>query len=367
MPHLNPSTLSRLKRMLGQLLTRPRDGATIQDLLRAWPGLILILTPLTLALLWVCAGGLDGQTKTRLALALILSVPTGLALAVWLNWNPEARFQRAYLDLVRRAEAGDAAAQCQLGQHYMEGVRGSGRDEIGARFWLQRASGQGHAQAADLLGAMERGGMLDIGAERLHVKADADPDEPHPAESRSDRLLAWLPTTPLLLLLIFCVLGLGLFVGGVALVLLLLAWSASQFGALAVGTLLATAIAVIAGVLWWLRSPNMNFSRQTRRLFHRAESGDPEAQHELAMAYLAGHLDLPKDSSQALWWMRRCAEQGDARAAYLLAQWLDQGLGQHRNRKDAQAWLLRARDGGYGPASALLKRWETRDRINDED
>ena len=363
MPRVNPSTLSRLKRMLGQPLTRPRDGATITDLLRAWPGLVLILTPMTLALLWACAGGLDCQTKTRLMLAFILSMPTALALAIWLNWNPEARFQREYLDLVRRAEAGDAAAQCQLAQHYLDGVRGSGRDEISARFWLQRASSQGHTQATDLLATLERDGIPDIGAEH-NPESVAESDELPPAESRADRMLAWLLTTPLLLLLIFCVLGLGLFVGGIALVLVLLAWSASQFGAIAMGMLLASAMAVVAGLFWWLRSPNMDFSRKTRRLFHRAEDGDPEAQRELAMAYLAGHRDLPKDSSQALWWLRRCAEQGDARAAYLLAQWLDQGLGQHRNRKDAQAWLLRAQDAGYGPASALWKRWEARDRIN---
>jgi TPR repeat protein len=56
-----------------------------------------------------------------------------------------------------RAEAGDVAAQVELGSRYIDG-RGVGRNEVEASKWLLRAADQGHAQAQFNIGVMyERG------------------------------------------------------------------------------------------------------------------------------------------------------------------------------------------------------------------
>lgn len=56
-----------------------------------------------------------------------------------------------------KAEAGDAFAQAQLGQHYLVGPEGV-KDLKLATYWLERAAEQNEAQAIYILGAMrERG------------------------------------------------------------------------------------------------------------------------------------------------------------------------------------------------------------------
>jgi len=121
-------------------------------------------------------------------------------------------------------------------------------------------------------------------------------------------------------------------------------------------------VVILVGGAWLLhRNRDIRYAGSSLRLVRRAESGNARAQLKLVEAYLSGSHGLAKDPAQALWWLRRCAEGGDLQAAYRLAQWIEQGLGHHRNRPLALQWLRRSAEGGYGPAKHLLEHWQRRD------
>lgn len=70
--------------------------------------------------------------------------------------------------LREKAKSGDAAAQCQMGLFYMNGLY-VGRDEDAAIEWLKKAAAQKHAQAQYNLG-IYYARYSDAEAQRLAVK-----------------------------------------------------------------------------------------------------------------------------------------------------------------------------------------------------
>jgi hypothetical protein len=223
--------------------------------------------------------------------------------------------------------------------------------------WLQYAIETGSEEARKLRDLWECGNdeppAPQVTLEPVQVQ------EPRAWNRWVDRLPRWMISAPLGLLLLISTLGALAFFLGTATALLLFSWTISELGTTFFAVQLVMILLTFGIAIWWLRSPQMRFKRKVRRLFTRAQAGHPEAQRELALAYLEGSHGLPKDSSQALWWMRRCAENGAAHDAYILAQWMDQGIGQFRNRREAMVWLQHAANEGYGPAKVLIARWSS--------
>ncbi len=58
-----------------------------------------------------------------------------------------------------------------------------------------------------------------------------------------------------------------------------------------------------------------------------AEQGDSTAQYELGRSYMEGRNNLPKSDTEAYYWYRKAAEQGNAEAQTALANLLEVGVG----------------------------------------
>jgi hypothetical protein len=65
---------------------------------------------------------------------------------------------------------------------------------------------------------------------------------------------------------------------------------------------------------------------QKFRLTQEANAGDPLAQHELGLRYLLGE-DVPADTSQAIFWVKKAADQNLTSAKYNYAIFLINGIG----------------------------------------
>ena len=85
-----------------------------------------------------------GWARTGLVLFAILGASVASA---------DDRFSLGVPDLHRKAEAGDAAAQFQLGAAYDTGS-GAPRNPARAEKWYRMAAGQGHADAQNSLGSL---------------------------------------------------------------------------------------------------------------------------------------------------------------------------------------------------------------------
>jgi TPR repeat protein len=76
----------------------------------------------------------------------------------------------------------------------------------------------------------------------------------------------------------------------------------------------------------------------------KATEGDTRAQTALGRLY--GQRRTPEDDKEALTWIRKAAESGDAEAQYLLAGHYACGEGVERNPKEAAKWYLAAAEKG---------------------
>lgn len=86
----------------------------------------------------------------------------------------------------------------------------------------------------------------------------------------------------------------------------------------------------------------------------KADSGDPSAQFQVAIAYQKGDI-VPRNFVQAAAWFRKAAEQGYAQAQYslgLLLQQKESGL--MENDAQAAQWLQKAAAQGDSHAQAAL-------------
>ena len=76
----------------------------------------------------------------------------------------------------------------------------------------------------------------------------------------------------------------------------------------------------------------------------QAFKGVPEAQHDLAAIYTAGHGGAPQSYEKAAFWFRQAADQGVANARYNLGVLYHQGLGVEQDTAEAIRWYQAAAD-----------------------
>lgn len=84
-----------------------------------------------------------------------------------------------------------------------------------------------------------------------------------------------------------------------------------------------------------------------------AETGDPEAQHNLALLYRTGK-GVEKNLNLSGQWFRKAADQGVSDAQYYLGHMYDTGEGVDQNRKYAYVWYRKAAEKGHGLAQINL-------------
>lgn len=80
-------------------------------------------------------------------------------------------------------------------------------------------------------------------------------------------------------------------------------------------------------------------------LLQAAETGNPDAQFQLAERYDAG-AGIPQNFATAAHWFQAAAEQGNSKAQNRLGKYLRAGLGLERNDVLAAGWLARAAEDG---------------------
>src|SRR5665213_2081917 len=78
------------------------------------------------------------------------------------------------------------------------------------------------------------------------------------------------------------------------------------------------------------------------RLLERARKGDADAQFELGKNYETGRIGLPQDISQAQFWYRKAADQGEPFSEASLAILFNFGKGVQRDSVQAYMWYERA-------------------------
>ncbi|MEP2716387.1 tetratricopeptide repeat protein, partial [Pseudophaeobacter sp.] len=205
-------------------------------------------------------------------------------------------FVRQGLQQLTSQEGSSALAQYRYGRVLLEG-RGGPQDLLGARDWLERATGQRHQAATVLLA-------------RLYLSTAPGAPDRDPARA--------------------AVLFRTAAVRGNA--------EAQYY----LGLLYGEGLGVTADpveALTWLQAA--------------AENDNVAAQFALSQAYAKGGGSA-QDPAAALHWMRRAAEGGHREAQYYLAYALDSGQGVARNREQGLTWLIRAAEGGFVRAQVAL-------------
>jgi len=89
-------------------------------------------------------------------------------------------------------------------------------------------------------------------------------------------------------------------------------------------------------------------------LLARAESGDSWAQLNLGAAFDHGLAGFAQDPARAVFWYRRAAEAGLAKAQFNLAHCLATGSGTARDDGEAFSWMLSAAEHGLSSAQFLV-------------
>lgn len=97
-----------------------------------------------------------------------------------------------------------------------------------------------------------------------------------------------------------------------------------------------------------------NLPEAIKQVEEKAIAGSPEAQHDLAAVYTAGHAGVHQDYKRAAYWFRKAADQGVANAAYNLGVLYHQGLGLSPNMDEAIYWYDRAAQLGHPEAQYNL-------------
>lgn len=107
-------------------------------------------------------------------------------------------------------------------------------------------------------------------------------------------------------------------------------------------------------VLALLMSTATAWAESLATLQQRAESGNSDAQYDLAMCYWKGEKGAPKDNTQAFYWMKRSAGQGDAYAQSWVAYFYEEGYGTGKDDAEAFYWYRRAAEQGNRSAQNNL-------------
>ncbi|HSY18637.1 MAG TPA: tetratricopeptide repeat-containing serine protease family protein [Candidatus Acidoferrales bacterium] len=94
-----------------------------------------------------------------------------------------------------------------------------------------------------------------------------------------------------------------------------------------------------------------------RKLFEdikvKAENGSAGSQSYIGFLYYSG-LGVAKNTSEAVKWFRKAADQGDVRAEDSLAMCYEKGEGVTQDYAEAVKWYRKAADQGYAPAQNSL-------------
>ena len=217
------------------------------------------------------------------------------------GWAEYEKPEPYSLELVKRAEAGDAKAQIGLAQCYGSGA-GVAKDEKEAAQWLTKAAEQGDAVAQRNLGACYAQGR---GATQDYKEA-----------------VKWLTK------------------------------AAEQGDAVAqfmLGVCYAGGYGVAQdhkeAVKWYTKS---------------ADQGDARAQYNLGAYYIHGER-VAKDQKAAFEWFEKAAVQGMANAQYNLGACYFNGSGVARDEKEAVKWYTKAAEQGYAYAQYELGNCYYRD------
>jgi TPR repeat protein len=100
--------------------------------------------------------------------------------------------------------------------------------------------------------------------------------------------------------------------------------------------------------------PDSGLSEAVKKIEDQAFEGVPEAQHDLAAIYTAGHGGVKQDFERAIFWFEQSANSGVANAAYNLGVLNHQGLGTKPDIAKAIEWYTRAADLGHPEAQYNL-------------
>lgn len=107
-------------------------------------------------------------------------------------------------------------------------------------------------------------------------------------------------------------------------------------------------------VLALLLSTATAWAESLAALRQRAESGNSDAQYDLAMCYWKGEEGAPKDNAKAFYWMKRSAEQGDAYAQSWVGYFYEEGYGTEKDDAESFYWYRRAAEQGNRSAQNNL-------------
>lgn len=100
--------------------------------------------------------------------------------------------------------------------------------------------------------------------------------------------------------------------------------------------------------------PDSSLPEKIVQIEEQAFAGVPEAQHDLAAIYTAGHGGVERDYQRAAYWFEQAAGNGVANAAYNLGVLNHQGLGIDQNLDTAIGWYTRAAELGHPEAQYNL-------------
>jgi len=200
--------------------------------------------------------------------------------------------------LIKKAESGDAVAQCNLARKYF--FDKSVKDNtVKAFYWYKKSAEQGYAKAQGMLAYMYNNGLgtpINFHKGFYWMKKSAEQ-----GDANAQIILAYMYNN-----------GLG------------------------------TPINFYKGFYWMKKS---------------AEQGIAYAQHKLALMYYNGEGTL-KDLNKAFYWYKKSAEQGFAKAQYNLALVYYYGRGTYADKRRAAYWMRKAYKNGFEQAKEMWNKLE---------
>jgi TPR repeat protein len=260
-------------------------------------------------------------------------------------------FQSRYAALYPRAEAGDAAAQYELGALLAASNQGHGPDYKSAAYWLEKAAHQGHMLAAQLAGSLYgQSDKVNFGLERDAAKSRFWYSKAAELGDPSSQKIAALMEYA----------GIGGpkdLVGAQKLYRIIEANKSfdEETRALAQRSLqeMAAGPPVVAEVEPKLpavaqAAPKIapvveqpDASKNSAAAYENAAlHGDVLSAERLATKYASGNdPEIPKDDVKARFWFEKAAELGSAEAQYDFAVWEFEGRGGPVDQRDAIKWL----------------------------
>ena len=103
-----------------------------------------------------------------------------------------------------------------------------------------------------------------------------------------------------------------------------------------------------------LPKPDRGLPDEIKKIEAEALGGSPEAQHDLAAIYTAGHGGVKQDYKRAATWFAAAANSGIANASYNLGVLHHQGLGVKKDTNEAISWYQKAAEQGHPEAQYNL-------------